>query len=175
MKKRILVLLLISGVMLGCLGEEDSDIPTTTKDTPETITPAPEETGQPETPNSSEKEIEWLESVEKAKEIAQEENKLIYVDFNADFCVWCQKLEEETYKNNEVITLINKNFVPVFFDLDKEENKKIYKEEYRQYVQDSLPTMLILDSNGKPLYRITGYKESEKLTELLHKALEETS
>ncbi len=157
--KRILVLLLIFGVMLGCLGEEDNDIPTTT-DAPKTTTPAPEETGQPETTDPPEdqketKSIDWVDSVEKAKEKTNEE-KWIFVYFTSDNCPWCKELEETTYKDDKVVQVMEEYFIPVYFDLDIESNEETFKEKYRQYVGNGIPSALILDSNGKPLYKLVG-------------------
>ena len=61
--------------------------------------------------------------------------------------------------------------MPVYFDLDIEANKEIYIQKYHKYIQGYLPTILILDKEGKPLYRITGYKTDEQLIELLNKVL----
>jgi thiol:disulfide interchange protein DsbD len=157
---RKIVLILIFSLLLGCIGEEDSI------KTPEpTETPAITETPKEKT------SITWVYDVEEAKEIAKNGNKLILIDFNADNCGWCRKLEEITYKEEGVIKLVNENFVPVFFDLDIKANKEIYVQKYQVYVHDALPTLLILDSEGKALYRITGYKTGEQLTELLDKVL----
>ena len=78
-------------------------------------------------------------------------------------------------KEEDVIKLVNENYVPVFFDLDIEANKEIYVVNYHKYVQGTLPTILILDSDAKPLYRIVGYKTGEQLIELLDRALAEVN
>ncbi|MEA1992828.1 MAG: DUF255 domain-containing protein, partial [Euryarchaeota archaeon] len=155
-----LALILVLAIMVGCIGGENNEPTTTTTNTPETT--APEETDPPETPKEN-TSIEWLESVERAKEETNGE-KLIFVDFNADSCVWCKKLEEETYVDTKVIALINEYFVPVFFDLDIASNQEVYKEKYYRYVQGSIPTILILDPNGKALYKIVGYKTGSNKT-----------
>lgn len=161
--KRIAGVLILGIIMLGCIGDKESS----------EITATPEPTDPPDTLNNNES-IAWVDTVDVAKETAQNEGKLIFVDFNADFCGWCIKMEEDTYTDSKIIALINEHFVPVFFDLDIEENKTIYEERYHRYVQGSLPTILILEEGGKPLYRIVGYKSSSQLTELLNKALTQT-
>lgn len=145
---RKIILILIFSLLLGCISEENS-IETTKEKT----------------------SIAWVYNIEEAEGIAKEENKLIFIDFNADNCGWCRKLEEITYREENVIKLVNENFVPVYFDLDIEANKEIYVQKYHKYVQGYLPTILILDKEGKPLYRITGYKTDEQLIELLNKVL----
>ncbi len=161
---RKIILLLMFSLLLGCISEEDT-VKTPEPTETHVITEAPEE----------ETSIAWIDDVEEAKGIAEEENKLILIDFNADNCVWCQRLEDTTYKEEDVIKLVNENFVPVFFDLDIEANKEIYAVNYHKYVQGALPTLLILDSDAKPLYRIVGYKTGEQLIELLDRALAEVN
>jgi thioredoxin-related protein len=161
---RKIILLLMFSLLLGCISEEDAIKTPEPTETP-AITEAPEE----------ENSIVWIYDVEEAKGIAEEENKLILIDFNADNCVWCQRLEDTTYKEEGVIKLVNENFVPVFFDLDIEANKEIYVVNYHKYVQGALPTILILNSDAKPLYRIVGYKTGEQLIELLDRALAEVN
>jgi thioredoxin-related protein len=176
--KGILSLLFVFGIVFGCIGGESESSPPTTA---EQSSPPATETWSPEAPTSAtsppeqprETSIEWVETVDKAKERAKtEEKEFIYIDFNADSCGWCRKLEEETYEETDVITLINEHFVPVFFDLDIESNQKIYMENYHRYVGGSLPTILILNSDGKALYRIVGYHPGEELIKLLNMALE---
>jgi len=164
---RKIVLILIFSLLLGCISSENNST-SITKTSPQ-VTGTPE----PKTPATQEKEnsITWLYNIEEAKGIAKNGNKLILIDFNADNCGWCKKLEDTTYKEKNVIKIVNENFVFVHFDLDIEANKEIYIEKYHKYVQGYLPTLLILDSEGKALYRITGYKTGEQLTELLDKVL----
>ncbi len=157
---RKIILLLMFSLVLGYISEED-----TIKTSETTETPAITETPKKET------SIAWIDDVEQAKEIAKNGNKLILIDFTADWCVWCKEMEKTTYKDENVIKLVNENFVPVFFDLDIEANKEIYEANYHKYVKGALPTILILDSDAKPLYRIVGYKTGEQLIELLDKAL----
>ncbi len=163
MKRTIPVLIfsvLIFSVLEGCITTEknNTEINTSTTETPQT-TPA-------------KKEIAWIYDIDEAKQTAQKENKLILIDFNAAWCVWCKRMEEDTYTDGDVIDLVNKNFVPVYFNLDIEANKQIYLENYDKYVHGALPTILILDSEGKPLYRIVGYKSVGQFTNALTQILE---
>jgi len=165
---RKIILILIFSLLLGCISNGNNSA-SVTKTSPQ-VTGTPE----PKTPATQEKEnsIAWVYDIEEAKGIAQKENKLILIDFNAAWCVWCKRMDESTYKDKDVIKLVNKNFVAVSFNLDIKANQEIYMTNYDKYVHGALPTVLILDGEGKPLYRIVGYKAVGQFTGALTQILE---
>jgi uncharacterized protein YyaL (SSP411 family) len=69
--------------------------------------------------NTSEelKWYDWNEGVEKARK----EGKVALIDVYTDWCHWCKVMDKNTYTNEAVIALINKDFVPIKFnpELDK--------------------------------------------------------
>jgi len=144
---RKIVLILIFSLVLGCIGEENTD-------------------KIPEIP------IAWVDDVEQAKEMAENEDKLLFIYFTAKTCPACRQMEKKTYRDEDVIILINENFVPVYFDLDAEANKEIYDADYDQYVEKKIPTVLIFDCERKLLYKIVGYhSDNNKFIEVLNQAL----
>lgn len=90
-------------------------------------------------------EIKWL-SFEEGLKKAKKENKLILMDIYAKWCHWCNVMENTTYRDKEVIELINKYYIPVKVDAEKRPdiNKK--------YNQGGLPYTLILDKNGNIVF-----------------------
>ncbi len=86
-------------------------------------------------------EIRWF-SFEEGLKKAKQENKLILMDIYAQWCHWCNVIENTTYRDPRVISLIEKYYIPVRVDAEKrpEINKK--------YNQGGLPSTLILDKNG---------------------------
>lgn len=90
-------------------------------------------------------ETKWL-SFEEGLKKAKKENKLILMDIYAKWCHWCNVIENTTYRDKEVIELINKYYIPVRVDAEKRPdiNKK--------YNQGGLPSTLILDKNGNIVF-----------------------
>lgn len=65
-------------------------------------------------------EINWQSSYAEALAVSKNENKPILVIFTADWCVFCKKLENQTFTNSKIIREINNNFVAVKINKDKE-------------------------------------------------------
>ncbi|MBK3331873.1 thioredoxin domain-containing protein [Persephonella atlantica] len=104
-------------------------------------------------------QINWL-SFEEGIKKAKEENRLILMDIYAQWCHWCNVMENTTYRDPDVVRIINRHFVPV--RVDAEERPEINKK----YNQGGLPSTVILDKNGNILYgRI--YVPPEEMIEVL--------
>lgn len=93
----------------------------------------------------------WEEALIKAKE----ENKYIFIDFYATWCGPCKKLKRTSFKDPEVGTYFNKNFISISIDAESKEGIKIA----RRYGVSSYPTLIITDATGKQKTRTTGFKK----------------
>jgi len=94
--------------------------------------------------------VQWWTSFDEGIATAQAEESLVLVEFYADWCGRCQDFERETWRNPDVIQLINDEFVCVKVDVD-------LNSTLRNHFQvTSLPTVVFLTSSGVELGRI-GY------------------
>jgi uncharacterized protein YyaL (SSP411 family) len=87
-------------------------------------------------------EIAWMPWGEEAFRRAEEEGKAVLLSISAIWCHWCHVMDETSYSDHAVIDLINKNFVPVRVDSDR--NPDIN----RRYNQGGWPTTAFLDPHG---------------------------
>ncbi len=64
-------------------------------------------------------DIQWHSNVEKAKEQAQRQNKLVLLHFGASWCRPCKALDTYVFKSSQVRKAIAENVVPVKLDADR--------------------------------------------------------
>jgi len=63
-------------------------------------------------------DIPWLTDVDQAKQLAQQQNKLVLLHFGASWCRPCRALETYVFNSSAVKTTIAENVVPVKLDAD---------------------------------------------------------
>ena len=103
--------------------------------------------------------MNWISNVEDAFHTAQVEKKLILLYFYSDWCGWCTKLLEEIYANQNIVLLLNEEFVCLKVDID---DPPTITDDYQYNV---VPTTIFLSSNRKELGRIDGYLSPEQFYE----------
>jgi thioredoxin-related protein len=107
---------------------------------------------------------EWMTDFEAAKKKAAAENKSLLVDFTgSDWCGWCIKLVDEVFKHDAFKEGVADKFVLVELDYPRdksklsEETQKQNEELKAKYSIRGYPTILLLDSDGRPFAQ-TGYQ-----------------
>ncbi|BDR91485.1 thioredoxin domain-containing protein [Vulcanisaeta souniana] len=63
--------------------------------------------------------VKWWGWCAKAFERAVNEDKPLLIDIGAGWCHWCHVMDETTYKDLEVVQLINDYFIPIKVDRDE--------------------------------------------------------
>ncbi len=68
------------------------------------------------------KEIKWrpVEKRTSIENFENEEGKKIFIHFYTKWCGYCTDMSENTFKDPQVISYINKNYIPIRVDNDKE-------------------------------------------------------
>jgi TolA-binding protein len=103
--------------------------------------------------------IHWFHNYDQALAESRKTSKPILVDCFADWCYWCHKLDENVYTDAKFIKF-SETIVPLRIDVeDKGEGTRLAE----QYQLTGLPTLLVIDSEGKLLNRIGGYLEPADL------------
>ncbi|MFO7976392.1 MAG: redoxin domain-containing protein [Candidatus Hydrogenedentota bacterium] len=109
--------------------------------------------------------IQWVESLDAAKEQAKADNKLIFMDVYGTWCPPCKKMDSETFSDAAVIEALE-NYVPLKVDSDEQPSVA------RQYGVQALPTLFVLTADGSPVYRQEGFVPAERFLDLLKSAQE---
>ena len=103
--------------------------------------------------------IQWL-SFDKAQQYRNGDRKF-FIYFHADWCGYCHKLKKNAFANAEIIEYINKNYIPVKVDTDRE------KRLAARFGVQSLPDLRFLTTAGEDLARWPGYIEKDHLLDML--------
>lgn len=93
----------------------------------------------------------WKTNFEEAKEESQKSRNPIFLQFEMDSCGGCEKLEKETYPDENVKAELEEWFVPLRLDLKKD------REIRRELSGYWTPSFYFLDHNGKSYYNFNGY------------------
>ena len=102
-------------------------------------------------------QIPWSTDVEDALHRAAANGQPVLMEFTADWCVFCKKMEKNTFTNAEVADRISRNFVALKVDADK--NKDLVKDLGIK----GLPAILIVSPDLKVIERISGFQTPEAL------------
>ncbi len=100
--------------------------------------------------------IQWKSYEEGIKQSATEDKKVFLV-FNAAWCRYCVKMEKETFQDSSVIAYVNRNFIPISVDSDKE---RAIATKYRV---TGLPNLWFLAANGDRIGNFPGYLPAKEM------------
>lgn len=96
----------------------------------------------------------WIKSYTQAQQKAKVKNQHIFVDLFADWCGWCHRFEQDVIPSQ---AFQNATDSMVLLRLNTEDNGEGTNLS-RRYGVSSLPTFLILDSDGVIVGIIRGYQ-----------------
>jgi len=106
-----------------------------------------------------------LDDLDKAKEVAKEQDKDLLIDFTgSDWCVWCQRLDQEVFSQSQFKAEAPKEFVLVALDFPSPNGreqtdavKAANQAAAEEYDVRGYPTIILAEASGEP-YAQTGYR-----------------
>ena len=104
--------------------------------------------------------VKW-HSYEEGKVLGKVEKKKVFLHFYADWCGFCVKMAKETFRDSDVVSYLNDNFISIRVDFDKN------AETAQKYGVMGLPSNWFLTEMGQPIVSIPGYIPAEAMLTML--------
>ena len=119
----------------------------------------------------------WSTDLDKALEQAKKEKKSVLVEFTgSDWCPPCIAMRKNVFSKKDFITAASKNYILV--EIDSPNGDKQLKKKnapiLEKYEINALPTVVLLDSEGKEFTRFSAMEHptTEKFLDHLKASLE---
>lgn len=118
-------------------------------------------------------QINWM-TWEEAMQLSESEPRKILLDVYTEWCYWCKRMDESTFRDTSIAGYINENFYPVKFDAEQKQDIE-FKGKVYKYMKSgkkgfhelaavllngrlSFPTLVFLDHEHNVIQSIVGYK-----------------
>ena len=132
--------------------------------------------------SKSDNSIKWI-NIEDALARVKKEPKKIIVDVYTEWCGWCKKMDNITFKDPTISKYINENYYAVKLDAESKDPISIDGKVYDYISRDSedimswlecylvvkmsYPSLVFIDEKGKIIQSIPGYQTPESLHKIL--------
>ena len=120
-------------------------------------------------PSKDSNGIEWY-NYEAGWEKAKAENKHMFIDFTATWCIWCKRLEQSTFSQKSVLKTLTEDFVPVKVwekspDTLEIDGYRIAEVDLRirEFRAVSFPQLWFVSPKGARIGPIRGYVDADRL------------
>lgn len=117
--------------------------------------------------------VDWFEWSEEAFRKAKEEDKPILLSIGGVWCHWCHVMAHESFENEEIAKIINREFVPVKVDRDERPDIDKRYQEVAVALTGSggWPLTLFLTPDGKAFFGGTYFPPEDRWGRLGFKRL----
>ena len=102
--------------------------------------------------------IQFGNDFEEALEMAKAQDKNVFVDVYADWCMPCKMMDRNVFTDKEVAEFMNERFVSVKIDAERRGRKFARKNKVYAF-----PTLLFFNSSGEEMHRVLGFANENRL------------
>jgi len=104
--------------------------------------------------------IQWLSYAE-GRQRGEAEKKKLFLFFDSERCRYCLQMERETFSNSAVIAFVNRNFIPIRVNSDKEQKTAL------KYQVRGLPSIWFISETGERIANRPGYITADEMLNIL--------
>ena len=109
-------------------------------------------------------EPEWKKFSIENYEASLKNNERMVIDFYADWCIPCKELDALTFSDKRVLNEFERFTV---YKVDMTKNNDINEELRKRFNVVGMPTVLIIDSKGNEIKRLTGFVNADEFLSLV--------
>lgn len=116
--------------------------------------------------------IQWM-TYEEVVEASKKNPKKVFVDVYTNWCGWCKRMDQTTFKNEDVVKILNKDYYAVKLNAESDQqftqNGKTmtYRQLARSYKATGYPTTVYLNEDLSVIQAVPGYQQAENLEMIL--------
>lgn len=128
--------------------------------------------------------------VEDLTDLQFNEERLVLVFLTAEWCTYCERIKETSYKQKEITSVLNEDFYYVEFDIEQKNTITIGEQEFvfvpsgvdtgiHQFAEAigtvdgvvSTPTFVVLNARWEIVYQYNGFMNQLEIREFLNELL----
>jgi thiol:disulfide interchange protein DsbD len=111
------------------------------------------------------KPLNWIYGEKVGMAAARAAHKPAVLDFFADWCIPCKEMDTRTFSDEEVMRELGR-FQLVKMDCSQDDDP-VVNETKARYHADTLPSIFLIDSEGKVVHKIDHFVKPDELLPLL--------
>ncbi len=114
--------------------------------------------------HAANQKIDWYPWSNSAFEIARKEDKPLFLSTGAVWCHWCHVMAKESFENEDIIKLLNENFINIKLDRDERPDiDRLYQQAAAAMGHGSgWPLSMFLTPDRKPFFGGTYFPPEDK-------------
>jgi thiol:disulfide interchange protein len=119
--------------------------------------------------------VAWVHDYQDALHRAEESGRLVLLDFSADWCPPCRKMEQDVFSSDEFAAELETLVVPLRVDLTDSPLSPSVGEVVRQYGVTALPTFIVIEAAGRVIVRREGTMSTGQFLDFVRGAVDQAA
>ncbi len=119
--------------------------------------------------------VAWVDDHQDALRQAEASGRLVLLDFGADWCPPCQKMNQNVFSDPEFAAELEKWVVPLRVDLGDRPPSPSVAEVVRRYGVEALPTFIVVGTKGQEVARRAGTMSAGQFLDFVRGAVNQAA